>query len=322
MRIVFLNLADQDDHGLARSSVNALKQKYKPVSWAKSFLVAQNSVDLYEMFSLFEALKQGALNTPENQEQLRQIQLACKSADKIMLAAHGNYGNTVQVCASPGWDLGVAQVIGDYRQLAYLMRAVLLPGCSYRLALIVCYAARSENYQKDHSDLGGLSAIDIRSSFAFKFFSEICCHCRVQMTARIGAVEFDSVSGSSSVRTEAATSAQIEYDQMQRLDNVEEAQGAYEQVRAQYDDATMTIFDDMEGKFVDARGFKPEGVPDNPEEVILQNYHRLNSRRNELVTTAAKRERKYGKLIYRYIFDKIAVFATYPTEKVIYVGPL
>ena len=324
MRIVFLNLADEDDHGLAKTSVKALQIKYAPVSWPKSMLVGQNSVELYPLFDLFLASKAGQLFAQEGlRQKLEAIRVACRSADKIMLAAHGNYGDTVEIAADPGWEQGAQRKIGTYKELAALMRELLAPDCRYRLSLIICYAARSQDVRKDHD--GKLSAIDIRSSFAFKFYSEICTHARIQMTARIGAVSFDEKTGKSMVRTEAATASQIDHDELQRSEEVVRAALEYEVIKERHTGALGPDeqFQDMQEKFCSGTGkFIASANAVNAEERIVQNYYRLSGAATDLELSASKNEFKYGKLIYRFLFNKVAVFTKYPKEELLYVGQL
>jgi hypothetical protein len=129
----------------------------------------------------------------------------CESADKIMLGLHGRYDDTEQGFAGLGWKRG-HDVIGNYRDFAELIASFLRTGKSYKLALIVCFGARSADFNKNHD--GNLEPADIKSSFAYKFFKEICTKADITITARTGSVSFDSKTGRSLVQTEAAVTAE------------------------------------------------------------------------------------------------------------------
>ena len=208
--IVFFNLADMHTHGLAKTSVQALQRKYQRYSFVYELFAGSNQIYQIDLFGLLKKQRDPILRDvrpsgvpqipinllsghtaylPSIERERLAISMFCGRADKIMLGVHGKFDDTTQGVAGLGWDQGSA-VIGDYKEFAQLISSFLMPRKSYKLSLIVCFGARSQNYRVNHD--GDLAEEDIKSSFAYKFFKEICTKADVTLTARTGSVAFDS----------------------------------------------------------------------------------------------------------------------------------
>jgi hypothetical protein len=82
-------------------------------------------------------------------------------------------------------------VVCTFRQLGRLAK-LLMPDRDelYRVSLIMCYGARSANVRLNHD--GMIPRDQLASSFAYKFFRELCGARNVRMVAWTGAVSNDS----------------------------------------------------------------------------------------------------------------------------------
>ena len=332
--IVFFNLADMHDKGLVDSSVKALRRKYQSYSGIYEFFAGANQIYQVDLFGLLrkEGNKSGVPPVPINlvsghtaclpeiaREHLA-ISMLCGRADKIMLGIHGHYDDTEQGFAGLGWDRG-SGVVGKCEQFAKLVSTFLVSSKSYKLALIVCFGARSENFRVNHD--GDLDPEDIKSSFAYKFFRAICTKADVTMTARTGSVAFDSQTGRSLVQTEAAVSAEIEQAELQEAEETKRIALAYEAL-----ERSMTV--DQEGvkKFYELleRMDSPNAVASNPQERIVKEYNGVKALVNDLGTRSTKLVPKYGKFVYTYTKGKVTVCRKYEggkkVMKVIYHGEL
>jgi hypothetical protein len=331
--ILFFNLADMHEHGLAKTSTQSLRRKYPGYSWIYECLHGANrviQVDLFGMLKGDSSLKSGiapiapnllgghAMMLPAVQRERLAISMLCGKVDKIMLGIHGRYDDTEQGFAGLGWDQG-SGVIGKCSEFADLIAGFLLPSKSYKLALIVCFGARSENFRVNHD--GELEEEDIKSSFAYKFYARICDKANITMTARTGSVAFDSDTGRSIVQTEAAVDAEIDGAQLQAETQTHRIVRDYEQLEKfmTKDDEGAQKFDDMV-----ERMYEPNAVPRNPPERIIRAYRLLRNRVNDLASTAANLVPKYGKFVYTYSAGEITVYRKYEngkkTMRVLYQG--
>jgi hypothetical protein len=162
-------------------------------------------------FPAFRIVKHFKKNTLSiNDPYLCKVRLACERADKILLCMHG-------LCRRRDVGLKSAGTVTDemirFDQLGKLMRMVLFGRSGnerpYQLALIMCYAARSENALLDHE--GRMRKDDLKTSFAYKFFKSICEKRPVRMTARTGSMTFDPRTGHCLVEEEASVISDVEH---------------------------------------------------------------------------------------------------------------
>ncbi|MBX3588481.1 MAG: hypothetical protein KF796_17770 [Ramlibacter sp.] len=307
--IVFFNLADMHENGLARTSVRALRRKYPGYSFIYELFAGQNQchqIDLFGLLNRDPNPRSGVAPIPMNMltphmwclpDTARErfaISLLCAQADKIMLGVHGSYDDTDQGFAGLGWERG-SGVVGNVNQFAELIASFLLPRRHYKVALIVCFGARSQNYRVDHD--GVLSEDDIKSSFAYKFFKRLCARVSVTLTARTGSVGFNSDTGRSEVQTEAAVNAEIDLAELQAAGQTARAARDFEQLQqfmCQSPEGRLKLREMI--RHMDT----PHAQPRNHPERIIQAYNTVKATVTRLTTDSNRMVSKYGKFVYTY----------------------
>ncbi|MCL9780222.1 hypothetical protein M9194_02100 [Vibrio sp. S4M6] len=333
--IVFFNLADMHEHGLAKTSVKALENKYPKYSCVYEFFAGANKVYQINLFGLLKGdsdPKSGVPETPinlisrpeiANNPILRErsaITMLCSTADKIMLGIHGNFDNTEEGFAGLGWGCGTG-VVGSYREFTKLLSSFLMPTKHYKLSLIVCFGARSQNYKVNHD--GDIDEYDIKSSFAYKFYSQICTKFNVTMTARTGSVSFDSQTGRSLVQSEAAVRAAIEDAEIQSAEQTKRVARDYQQLQE-----FMTRNEDGQKKYMAMleRMDNPHALPRNPPERIIKSYNTIRTNVSNLSSLSSEMLSKYGKFVYSYDAGVVTVCRKYEQGQkvmnVLYQGAL
>jgi hypothetical protein len=130
----------------------------------------------------------------------------CISAHKIVFAAHGHKDDTDNVYCEDG--IRGAYRCGTVEGVCTLLIALLTPSGkdNPKIALSVCYAARSADHDKHHVK-DSLSEGDIRSSLAFKLFAGLSAlkpDTKLRMTARTGATSGATVGDKLLSETEEA----------------------------------------------------------------------------------------------------------------------
>ncbi|OYX68635.1 MAG: hypothetical protein B7Y95_20030 [Rhizobiales bacterium 32-66-11] len=326
-RIIFLNLADMEPTGLVQKSAHNLAQKFVPRTCMQRFTqlifgdVVVDVVNLFELLDHRRAAADPLLSLQVRQEnriaydtQMAQIREACRTARKILLGAHGSHKNTETLMKGLGWEMGSGHA-GTYDELALMTAEFLVPEQSYKLALIICYAARSEQFRKDHE--GVLDETDIKSSLAYKFYKLLCAHTRanVVMTARTGAVQFME-DGSSYVETEEGVRAVIELEDLARELDAPVVRQKYQDMMEHYG---------QNGKIKEFYALEehmslPHTHATTEHEKVLKDRWRIDnvSRRKQDILPS----RKYGKFIYRRERDgNVTVYRKYGELEPLYHGP-
>jgi hypothetical protein len=299
--IVFLNLADMHEDGLVKTSVQALSQKYPRYHWLYETFAGTNQIRIIDLFDLLQQQQtpfritslQSLLPMIHSLQQRLEIGRLCDRADKIMLGVHGRFGDTEHGFASMGWDQG-SGVVGNYQEFARLLCSILSPDRAYRLSLIMCYGARARNYRRKHD--GQLDEADLKSSFAYKFYRELCRERNVTMTARTGSVQFDRQTGRSLVQTEAATEADFDNYDLQQAPQTANITRQYQRLESSLGDSgrIQDLFDLQE------RVLPLTGRPDSQDEGLVYDYLALQDRVSRLQSRATESVGKYGKFVYRY----------------------
>jgi hypothetical protein len=326
--IVFFNLADKHDAGLAQKSVNSLRNKYKQYSRISEFFYGANRVHQVDLFNFLSEAKDRsadrslsalAIDRPSAEERRRIVEL-CSTSSKIMLGVHGKYDDTVHGYAGMGWERGEG-VVGTYEEFARLICEFLSPGKTYHLALIVCFGARSSNFLTNHD--GKLSKHDIQSSFAYRFFKVLCqnTHATVKMTARTGEVSFDPATGRSMVQTEAAVVAQVSNDDLQENLETLRVKEEYDRIMGRADKQGMKDLRQLEFHMADKTS-----VPRNHEEDIFKKFAEIKAAANRLATERDEEKPKYGKFVYSYADGVVKVCRKYESGRkvmsILYEGPI
>jgi hypothetical protein len=321
MRVVFLNMADEEGV-LSRKSVTALRQKYPAYGgWNPFRYFTSNDVEEIDLIPLYKKFKGGRLGFSDLGEALR-IAISCDVADKILLGIHGYVGDAT--CGYVG-KFGERSGPVNFRELAqFLLRFLTSRSECFNLGLIMCFGARAQDHLVDHDS--ALTERQVKSSFAYRFYKEICTLRHVRMTARTGAVSFSEHDGKSLVQSEAAVGAEVLFE---RLDEREtEATRRYEDVLKRYAErGRWDAFSDTEERIVEEieKGRTDWGRASSDELVIIQ-YHGL--RRKVLGPLSLKKDEsrsKYGKFVYyhRPGSGEVTVVRKYPPpESRLYRGAL
>lgn len=321
MRALFLNMADEEGV-LSRKSVTALQKKYPGYSgWNPFRYFTSDSVAEVDLIPLYKKFKSGRLGFSDL-GQILSIAVSCEVADKILLGIHGYLGD-----ASCGYVGKFGERSGpvNFRQLAQFLLLFLTNRSEcFNLVLIMCFGGRSEDHLVNHE--GALTERQVKSSFAYKFYKEICTLRHVRMTARTGAVSFAENDGKSLVQTEAAVGAEVVFESLEERDT--EATRRYEAVLERYAErGEWDAFSDMEERIVEEieRG-RTDWGPASSEELVIIQYHSLRRKvRGPLSLRKEESRSKYGKLVYyhRPGSGEVAVVRKYPPPgSLLYRGAL
>lgn len=128
---------------------------------------------------------------------------SCRSADKIIFAAHGQPDDTDNVYTEHSMEnIRCGSVDGVVCFLTTILNG--MQRYDPTITLVVCYAARSSEHHKHHVN-ATLGEGDIRSSLSFKIFSGLSeFRPHIRLTARTGAVSAEDVGTSLTSETEEA----------------------------------------------------------------------------------------------------------------------
>ncbi|RYZ37095.1 MAG: hypothetical protein EOO71_29330 [Myxococcaceae bacterium] len=258
--------------------------------------------------------------------QVRGFFLKHPQCSKIMVGMHGLYDDTTYGYSLP--QRGAPRV--SYDKAADIVLAFLRDHVGSRpisLSLVMCYGARSAQYDLSHDPdrLGGVARPDLSSAFAFKFYTALCKYLNVKMSARTGAASFDDKTGVSRVESELTVLHQIQMDrnpftplEQEQLD----AQGQLEldmfleDVRPQpenyHDQAQVKAADRRGGEF--AYEQLTSLVGDDPltrakREVAMSRFRQLPQ----------SKPMKSGKLTYEYDpgTHQVIIKSKYPQPRVV-----
>jgi hypothetical protein len=323
--IVLLNLGDRAaGGGLVAKSARSLQNKYPA---QRSFLLAGNQITEVSMFQLLTKSLPGGGLTRQDAE-LMQVRARCQRATKIMLCLHGLHNDVDSGYANDTLNHAPMAAVATWGQLAELMLS-LLPkrDKEYNLALVMCYGARSENFRLDHE--GMISATDLKTSFAYKFFRRICLFRNVRMTARTGATGFDEHTGRSTVESEASVQARADKEEYLRDANTQAAINTYIALKDSYtkaahggSEARAQQWMLMDNKF----RANPDDAPGSADETTIRDYHQVLKRKRQFETAMTDQNRtKYGKYVYQYSEKtrQLTILSKYPPPgTLLYQGPL
>jgi hypothetical protein len=241
---------------------------------------------------------------------LDNIRKDCRSAKTIAFIIHGQPGETEHGFATTSAPLCT------WKELGSLALLLLPPGKSYNIALIMCYGGRSENARIDHR--GQIPDIDLKTSFAYKFFRRICRKRQVQMTARTGAVSNDGslnhtvekeeqvflvLKTQKAMAKRALNKVTMDAQKNQLFLKSKLSPQVFNQ---QFDVALM--------QFVN----NPQYAPQNAMETFAQRYIIYSPYMRQYLTNTFNPDdlgntHKYGKLIYTYDGHELRIIARYDT---------
>jgi len=320
--IVVFDLADREGGTPVDKTVNMLQQKFPQRSGLKKIL-GQNTVQRFSLFDLLANFHEAGAVPGAN---LAPVKQACTTATKIFLCIHGKHNDTDKGFASLTMGGGVKDLT-TWQELANFM-LLLMPTRDevYNLALVMCYGARTENFRLDNQ--GDLPANELKTSFAYKFYSRLCQPRTIRMTARTGAVQFDTHSGHSMVETEEAVNARADQEEYLRE---QEAAGVFDNIKAMKTRMTtieggrtaesVQLWMDLENRYKQ----NPDAPAANADEQTMKTYRQVVRRKEEfrLIMEGNPDRSKYGKLVYTYVKNTLSIHCKYPKPgHILYRGPL
>jgi hypothetical protein len=333
-RLVILNLADPGGIGpvsRVKSGLEA-KQRTRPTVTVGDAVVP--------VFELFEDLRN--VDSRKVSDELAAAAVACDQADKIFLCTHGLANDTEHAFAKASGG----EALATWAEFGKLL-AKLLPSSDkrYNIALVMCYGARTDTYRSSDLDhTGQIPASMLKTSFAYKLFKYLCEKNRkIRMTARTGAVGFDSKTGKSSVEQEAAIDISLDKEEFLRSARTDKIIKDWKAFKDAATAAGMAA--QAAGKTEIPSKYKKWSAADqkfrsNPDkatglfasdvEKSGKAYHQVIAQKNALEQRKAQYQDlgKYGKLVYSKSPDGIMIISKYGNQKdigpgtVLYSGPL
>jgi hypothetical protein len=322
--IVVLDLADKEGGTPVQKTVDTLKQKFPQRTGIKKVFCGQGNV--VEKFDLFDLLAGFNGNGAMSAAQLTRVQQSCRQANKIFLCIHGKHNDTESGFAS--LTLGGAMTnLTTWQQLANFI-ILLLPERfePFNLALIMCYGARTEHFRLNQQ--GDLPADEIKSSFAYKFFSKLCVTRKVRMTARTGAVQMDPSTGHSMVESEESVNARADQEDFLRareeeavFDNIKDLKARMTTKAGGASEESAQRWMALEARYKAT----PDAAANTDEERIIKTYQQAVRRKKEYqaIMDGNPDKTKFGKIVYTYSDNVLIIRCKYPEPGVnLYSGPL
>jgi hypothetical protein len=309
MNIVFLNLADNDPQGITAKSVRALKTKFPPVTGLAWWIYGDNTITEYNLIPLLTG-GQPKLGTAD--VTLATVGSHCKSANKVMIAIHGNYDNRDRGVVTMGFGVEEKQTVSLDRLCDIV--TPLLPGAGeYNLTLVMCYGARTVTYRLDHFT----EAVDWSSSFAYRFYERIRVGKSLRLIAFTGAVSVDEITGRFKIQAEAAIGAEID---------LKENEAAYLKSTNDFNDliqeSTKAESDEYFKKYDVLTAANPRANPSTDPKydagyVIVAAYAKCINQ-----YSLKQRKTDVGKIYFLHPNETTIVFAKQPKLRILYPARL
>lgn len=335
---VVINLADPSGMG-AISSLKLGVTAKRTRTGLKRKLYGNHSVPQFDCFAMLAADQAGTLSRTD--PEVVALRNACRQAKKIYLATHGTPSD-VDHCfaaAAGGAPLATAAQLAQFMLLALPMRTE-----KYDIALVMCYGARTSTYLSANLNHQGAVALnDLRTSFAYKLYRTLCRARPCRMTARTGAVAFDSTTGRSSVEDELAIDARVAKENFLRQDHIVPTTNEWRAARvdrARYE-TTLNLPNNTPldqrpteqfNRLNEAFKNNPGRVATNDEERKIKAYQEMMRTKEgfQQVQDANPDRIKYGKVVYEYTAGTLTVTNKYgdvanggvAANTVLYQGPI
>lgn len=290
---IIINLADPSGMGAISSLTTGVTAKRRRTGIKKK-IFGQNTVETIDAFDLLDKDLRGVLKN-EDVEELRE---KCRVAKKIYLATHGTATDTEHAFAAASGGTSLC----TYRQLGkFILKIFPIRSKTYNLGLIMCYGGRTSNYltvNLDHQ--GQIPANSLKTSFAYKFFREICTYRKVRMTARTGAVAFNSQTGQSMVEQEVSIDARVQKEEFLRGPDITPKVEAWQAERKKHGMITTDwdTWQALNKKFKDSSTLPAQ----NDLERIIKDYQDIIRTKMiyQDVMETNQDLAKYGKIVYIY----------------------
>lgn len=327
-----INLADKDGEvsGPTAMLMQGLTYRRTKNVFTKLYYLS-SSIEKVEATKLLQDDLVGKLSRSSNA--VVELRRKCAAASRIYVATHGTPSDTDHCFLSASGG----QPLCTYKQLASFL-LLLLPQSSktYYIGLVMCYAARcarARSTDVDHE--GQIDKSDLKTSFAYRVFREVCTLRNVRMTARTGAVGMDGPSGKMTVEEELAVDAHLDKTDLIQQMNPTALIADYKQAQTaicKIDGGTSFVaITDLLKKNPDAVINTPIGAPNDFDQHLnaLRAQYRYEARRKQFqdIIQSKGNAHKYGKFMYDYKGSTLTVTNVYGSSKLgagskIYEGSL
>jgi hypothetical protein len=289
--------------GYVGSAAAGTARIYNNRAIAKSRFLNKKEVVYY---GCQEIMKRDIANTLDRHD-LDKIRQDCLDAKTIGIIIHGTPSDTDNGFATDG------AAVCTWKELGRLLLLILPDSRKYNIALIMCYAARSDDASLDHN--GMIPASELRTSFAYKFFRSICQLRQIRMTARTGAVSNDS-SLDHTVETEEQVFMVMEKQRAMtlRTQNKTTMEGDRDVLLKKHGLAAKD-FNDVVYKFSTNPNLPAHGeVETFAKQFVIYSPYMSNFINNSFDQQKLGNRSKYGKLIYTFDGGVLEIFARYQTD--------
>jgi hypothetical protein len=289
---------------------------YQNRALAKSTTFNKKQVVYYPCQEILARDSAGTLDPSD----VAKIRHDCETAKTIGFIIHGTPTDTEHGFSTAGVSLCT------WKELSRLALLLLPDTREYNIALIMCYAARSQQADLDHN--GQIPVNELKSSFAYKFFRNICVARRVRMSARTGAVSNDA-NLNHTVETEEEVFKLLAKQQATQLRNLNKAtmdQQKTDLLRQK--GLSVQQFDQELKKFLD----NPNRIANGEVETFAKQYiiytpYMAGFIQNKFDQSKLGNRSKYGKLLYTYSGGILEIISRYDTGNhganySLYKGPL
>jgi hypothetical protein len=327
MHILLINLAAPQENDLVRNTAEAKKTKLRIAPTAAAAAAAggdeldQENVRTEHPYELVKEHLGGRL--PANDERLKNLQSRCAWADKILIATHGS--RKPETCFIDLPDPAGRQELMDATTLGeFILKCLTEDARPYRLVLVMCWGARGIPTDLDYNQV--LGEANLKSSFAFKFFTSICTKRQIRLSAWTGMLNFDAATGHSVIEDESSLEARRNQKRL-AVDTKREASAtAYKQRKVTGSAALLEGRLKPALKEVGETGRPNETVfslsdyPSPEERVIAEEYqwrYKIALERKKVTDCVTP---KAGKFIYTYENGKVRVRRRYPRQSEAQLG--
>jgi hypothetical protein len=192
---------------------------------------------------------------------------------------------------------------------------LLPPEVIYFINLIMCYGARSGSSGTNHE--GVLTTTQLKNSFAYPFYREICTVITVALTAYTGAIGFDESTGRALVQTETAIGYEIQDNELQQSLLIRRAGEPYDGLKDTYfrRHGNVDGFLEMETRvFTEINRRRTDWSMASETEIVIRNYYLIMNRVTELTKLKGESKGKYGKFKYLYYRGEVNIIRRYPHQ--------
>lgn len=217
------------------------------------------------------------------QEYKTSIRIRCRSADKIIVASHGNMGEPDKFFVKIGKDDNF--VTGSINVIGSFLCQFLYPGKVYKIGLYMCYGARSKNYNLDHDELFE-DINDLKTSFAYKLTEYLAenAGAEVMLSSRYGTSGTAKKGDDVGVRYSTVEHRNLAVARIRLLDE----QFGFERIKSDFDEVDQFMKDNKLNVYQ---------LPADKSEKYF-NFKDYISSKKTSKELAGYTKTKYGKFVY------------------------